>query len=127
MSDTAAPAPDGALKEQPSFLRSYGESPRALQRSERDRHVLPLSEADLHITSWPAEYVGPVDGGRLKLGLLAGVTVFDLERIGSRFTLCWPRIDPGGIGQVMAKGPLTMEAGFRTDGDADRLLCELQP
>jgi N-acyl-D-aspartate/D-glutamate deacylase len=49
----------------------------------RDRQALTLEHAIKRITSEPADFFGIRDRGRLRPGMAADVTVFDVKRIGS--------------------------------------------
>ena len=126
ISDTAALAPDGALKDQLFSLSGYGWAARFLQHYVRERQVLSLAEAIRRITSLPASRLGLSDRGRLKVGHWADVTVFNPEQIESRFTVSQPRTYPGGIVHVMVNGELAMHDGCRTDHHAGRVLREFQ-
>ena len=124
ISDTAALAPDGALKDQLFSLSGYGWAARFLQHYVRERQVLSLPEAIRRITSLPASRLGLKDRGRLQVGHWADVTVFNPEQIESRFTVSQPRTYPGGIVHVMVNGELAMHDGCRTDQHAGRVLRE---
>ena len=126
ISDTAALAPDGALKDQLFSLSGYGWAARFLQHYVRDRQVLPLSDAIRRITSLPASRLGVTDRGSLKVGNWADVTVFDAAQIESRFTVRSPREYPGGIAHVMVNGQFAMKDGARTDNNSGRVLREFQ-
>ncbi len=126
ISDTAALAPDGALKDQLFSLSGYGWAARFLQHYVRDRQVLSLAEAIRRITSLPASRLGLADRGRLKVGHWADVTVFDPEQIESRFTPQQPRLYPGGIVHVMVNGELAIHDGLRTERQAGQVLREFQ-
>lgn len=126
ISDTAALAPDGALKDQLFSLSGYGWAARFLQHYVRDRQVLPLSEAIRRITGLPAARLGLHDRGRLQAGQWADVTVFDPDQIESRFTPSQPRAYPGGIVHVMVNGELAVQDGCRTDRNAGVVLRDFQ-
>lgn len=124
ISDTAALAPDGVLKDQLFSLSGYGWAARFLQHYVRDRQVLSLPEAVRRITSLPASRLGLQDRGRLQVGQWADITVFNPEQIESRFTPSQPRAYPGGIVHVMVNGELAMQDGRRTELNAGRVLRE---
>ena len=124
ISDTAALAPDGDLKDQLFSLSGYGWAARFLQHYVRDRRVLPLSEAIRRITSLPASRIGLRDRGNLRVGSWADITVFDPVLIESRFTVREPRLYPGGIAHVMVNGRLAMQDGQRTAHNNGRVLRE---
>ena len=122
ISDTAALAPYGVLKDHLYSLSGYGWAARFLQYYVRDRKVLPLQEAIRRITSLPAERVGIKERGVLKNGYWADITVFDPELIESRFTPLNPREYPGGIAHVMVNGEFAMSDGKRTNQNTGQVL-----
>ena len=126
ISDTAALAPEGVLKDQLFSLSGYGWAARFLQHYVRDRKVLVLSEAIRRITSLPASRLGLADRGTLKVGNWADVTVFDAAQIESRFSVHQPRTYPGGIAHVMVNGELAMHNGQRSEANSGRVLREFQ-
>ena len=126
ISDTAALAPDGALKDQLFSLSGYGWAARFLQHYVRDRQVLSLAEAIRRITGLPASRLGLRDRGRLQVGQWADITVFNAEQIESRFTPNQPRAYPGGIVHVMVNGELAFQDGCRTDRNAGVVLRDFQ-
>ena len=126
ISDTAALAPEGELKDQLFSLSGYGWAARFLQHYVRDRNVLPLAEAIRRITALPTSRLGLRDRGSLTVGHWADICVFDPARIESRFSVKNPREYPGGIAHVMVNGELAMRDGTRTDRNAGRVLREFR-
>ncbi len=126
ISDTAALAPEGVLKDQLFSLSGYGWAARFLQHYVRERHVLPLAEALRRITSLPASRLGLLKRGSLCQGHWADVTVFDAAQIESRFTVSQPRQYPGGIVHVMVNGQFAMLDGQRTAHNSGRVLREFK-
>jgi N-acyl-D-aspartate/D-glutamate deacylase len=124
ISDTAALAPYGDLKDHLFSLSGYGWTARFLQHYVRDRKVLSLPEAIRRITALPAERVGLRDRGCLRPGNWADVTVFDPALIESRFTSVSPREYPTGIAHVLVNGVFAISDGERTEGNAGRVLRE---
>jgi N-acyl-D-amino-acid deacylase len=124
ISDTAALAPYGDLKDQLFSLSGYGWTARFLRYYVRDRRVLSLPEAIRRITALPAERVGLRDRGCLRPGHWADVTVFDPSLIESRFTTVAPREYPTGIAHVLVNGVFAIRDGARTEGNAGRVLRE---
>ena len=122
ISDTAALAPYGVLKDHLYSLSGYGWAARFLQYYVRDRKVLPLCEAIRRITSLPAERVGLKERGFIRPGFWADITVFAPEQIESRFTAVKPRAYPGGIVHVMVNGELAMSEGKRTESNNGQVL-----
>ncbi|MEZ5649715.1 MAG: amidohydrolase family protein [Burkholderiaceae bacterium] len=124
ISDTAALAPYGVLKDDLFSLSGYGWAARFLQVYVRDRGVLSLAEGIRRITSLPAARVGIKARGLLRPGFWADVTVFDPLAIASRATVERPREYASGIVHVMVNGRLAMRDGERTDKDAGQVLRE---
>jgi N-acyl-D-aspartate/D-glutamate deacylase len=124
ISDTAALAPDGALKDQLFSLSGYGWAARFLQHYVRDRQVLSLPEAIRRITALPASRLGLRDRGTLQVGHWADITVFDPVHVESRFSVREPRAYAGGIAHVMVNGVLAMHDGLRTALNSGRVLRE---
>lgn len=124
ISDTAALAPYGDLKDQLFSLSGYGWAARFLQYYVRDRRVLALPEAIRRITTLPAERIGIRDRGCLRPGHWADVAVFDPVLIESRFTATTPREYPSGIAHVLVNGVFAMRDGRRTAGNAGQVLRE---
>lgn len=127
ISDTAALAPDGELKDQLFSLSGYGWAARFLQHYVRDRQVLPLAQAIRRITALPADRLGLRDRGSLRVGNWADITVFDPLHVESRFTVREPRAYPGGIAHVVVNGEFAMRDGRRTDSNSGRVLREFHP
>lgn len=122
ISDTAALAPYGVLKDDLYSLSGYGWAARFLQHYVRDRKVLTLQEAIRRITSLPASRAGLKQRGCLRPGYWADITVFSPELIESRFTAHQPRQYPAGIVHVLVNGKLAMRDGQRTESNAGQVL-----
>ena len=127
ISDTAALAPDGLLKDHLFSLSGYGWAARFLQHYVRDRQVLSLPEAIRRITALPAARLGLRDRGTLQVGHWADVTVFDPVHVQSRFSVREPRAYAGGILHVMVNGELALQDGQRTAHNSGRVLREFKP
>lgn len=126
ISDTAALAPDGALADQLFSLSGYGWAARFLQHYVRERQVLSLAEGLRRITALPADRLGLIDRGRLRVGHCADITVFDAAQVEARFSVRQPRTYPGGMAHVMVNGQLALHDGQRTASNAGRVLREFK-
>jgi dihydroorotase/N-acyl-D-amino-acid deacylase len=84
--------------------RLYGTFPAFLGDFTRDRHWLSLAEAVRHITSAPADRLGLTDRGRLALGYVADLCIFDAETIANQATYDHPDRTPIGIEAVLRVG-----------------------
>jgi len=123
-SDGQVLAPYGFLNEPiPYQPCSYGEYPGVLERYVRDQPVLTLQEAIRKMTSFPAQRMGLMDRGVLRLGAWADIVVFDLERIHDRSTNLYPHTYPfenypprypDGIDYVFVNGEMVVGEGEHT-------------
>lgn len=125
ISDTAALAPEGVLKDHIGSLSGYGWTARFLQRYVQDRSVLPLAEAIRRLTSLPAERIGLKDRGRLVKGCKADICVFDPEAIASHCSVEKPREYATGIAHVLVNGQFAIKGGSRMDVNAGHVLREI--
>jgi N-acyl-D-aspartate/D-glutamate deacylase len=91
--------------------RGYGTFPRVLGRYVRDLGVLSLEEAVRRMTSAPAERLGFDERGRIEVGMVADLVVFDPETVTDRATFDEPHQYPGGIPHVFVAGQAVVRAG----------------
>src|SRR5581483_1206974 len=84
--------------------RLWGTFPRLLGAFVREEKLLTIGEAVRKITSAPAERFGAMDRGRIAVGAVADVTVFDAETIGSAADYDRPEQAPVGIEAVFRRG-----------------------
>jgi N-acyl-D-aspartate/D-glutamate deacylase len=122
ISDTAALAPDGVLKDHIGSLSGYGWAARFLQRYVHDRGVLPLPEAIRRLTSLPADRIGLKTRGRLMKGSKADICVFDPSTIASHCSVKEPRKYATGIKHVLVNGQFAMRDSSRKDVNAGQVL-----
>ncbi len=115
ISDTAAIANDGILKDHIGSLSGYGWAARFLQYYVRDRSVLSLVDGITKLTSLPAERLGLKKRGKLKPGYYADICVFDQTGISCNATAKNPRRYASGIVHVLVNGELSMRDGKRTN------------
>ncbi len=124
ISDTVATATDGILKDHLGSLSGYGWAARFLQHYVRDREVLSLAEGLQKLTSIPAERLGLLKRGKLKVGYHADVCVFDRSTITSNVTAKNPRRYASGVAHVLVNGKLSLHNGTRTDVNAGQVVRE---
>ncbi len=122
ISDTAAIANEGILKDLVGSLSGYGWAARFLQYFVRDRNVLTLAQGLAKLTSIPAKRLGLRERGALKVGYHADICVFDRSAIASNATAKHPRRYASGIAHVMVNGKLSMRDGKRTNVNAGQVL-----
>jgi len=91
--------------------RGYGTFPRVLGRYVRDLGVLSLEEAVRRMTSAPAERLGFDERGRIEVGMVADLVVFDPETVTDRATFDEPHQYPDGIPHVFVAGQAVVRAG----------------
>lgn len=126
ISDTVAIANDGILKDHIGSLSGYGWAARFLQYYVRDQKILTLAEGLRKITSIPADRLGLINRGRLKIGYHADICVFDPVHITSNATAKNPRRYASGIAHVLVNGHLSMLNGLRTKTNAGQVLRDFK-
>lgn len=107
-SDGWALAETGALRVGVPHPRCYGTFPRILGRYVRKQGALSLAEAIAKMTSIPAQRLGLLDRGVLRVGMKADVIVFDPERIGDCATYPAPHQYSKGIEYVIVNGQIVL-------------------
>ena len=91
--------------------RGYGTFPRVLGRYARDLGVISLEEAVRRMTSAPADRLGFSDRGRIEVGAIADLMVFDPETVSDRATFDDPHQYPVGIPHVFVAGHAVVRDG----------------
>jgi N-acyl-D-amino-acid deacylase len=91
--------------------RGYGTFPRVLGRYARELGVISLPEAVRRMTSAPADRLGFERRGRIAVGLVADLTVFDPETVIDRATFDDPHQYPAGIPHVFVGGVAVVQDG----------------
>lgn len=91
--------------------RGYGTFPRVLGHYARDLGVISMPEAVRRMTSAPADRLGFADRGRLAVGMVADVVVFDPVRVIDRATFDAPHQYPDGIPHVFVAGVAVVRDG----------------
>ncbi|MGB1778186.1 MAG: N-acyl-D-amino-acid deacylase family protein [Longimicrobiales bacterium] len=102
--------------------RTYGSYPRILGRYVRELGVLTLEEAVRKMTSAPAEWLGQSDRGRLGVGMVADITVFDADRITDRSQYTDPHHYSEGVVYVWVGGTAVLRAEEMTGARPGRFL-----
>ena len=106
--------------------RSAGTFPRVLGRYVREQHVLTLEDAVRKMTSFPADFVGLHDRGRVQEGLAADLTIFDAKTIIDRSTWSAPSRMATGVVHVLVGGVAVMRNGAMTGAAPGRFLAARQ-
>ena len=102
--DSAALRKEGVLAQGSPHPRSYGTFPRVLGKYVRDDQVMTLSEAVRRMTSAAATQMGIKDRGRIQLGMLADLVVFNPATVMDNATYDKPHQYPTGIEHVIVNG-----------------------
>jgi len=99
-SDGGIMAP-GNLRPHP---RNYGTNARVLGRYVRERGVLSLQSAIHKMTRMPAERIKLIDRGRIEIGAMADVVVFNADEIIDKSTFEDPHQYSKGVYHVFVNG-----------------------
>jgi N-acyl-D-amino-acid deacylase len=102
--------------------RNFACSVRLLARYVRDEPVLTLAEAVRKLSAAPAARLGLADRGRLAVGAVADLVVFELDRLDERSTFEAPCAYPTGVEHVFAAGEHVVEDGRLTGLRPGRVL-----
>lgn len=84
--------------------RGYGSFPRILEHYVRDEAVLPLAEAVRRMTALPAEIFSLPKRGRVEIGYVADLVLFDPDGVADNATFTQPTSAPFGIDDVFVCG-----------------------
>src|SRR5207248_10576158 len=75
--DSSGVSPEGILGREHPHPRAYGTFPRILRKYVREEHKLTLADGIRKFTALPAQRMRFADRGVLKVGLWAGLGIFD--------------------------------------------------
>ena len=118
-------ASDGALPEWQVGVphpRAYGTFPRKLRKYVLDEKTQGLAEAIRSMTSLPADVFGLEGRGRVVLGAVADIVVFDLEEVRDLATYTDPHQLSEGMVHVFVNGTAAIRDGAFTGERAGRVL-----
>lgn len=101
--------------------RSYAAISEFL-RLARERGLCSTEEAVRRITSKAADMIGLTDRGRLEVGKVADITVFDPATVGPRSTYLDPIQLSQGVRHVVIGGGIALEDGVQTALRAGKFL-----
>jgi len=91
--------------------RWYGTFPKVLGHYTRDEGVLDLSTAIKKMTAMPADRLGLTDRGRIEVGKIADIVIFEADDINDLSTFEDPHHYPEGIYYVIVNGAITIFEG----------------
>lgn len=103
---------DGIYTNGRSHPRLYGTFPLLLGEIVLERRWLSLEEAVHKVTGKPAAAFQLHDRGRVAIGYIADLTVFDPKTVRSDATYETPAIAPAGIKAVLRNGSVAVDAGM---------------
>ena len=102
--------------------RWYGTFPRVLGDYVREKKILDLPTALTKMTSMPADRLGLENRGRIKVGNIADITIFNAMTIKDNSEFTDPHHYPTGIIYVLVNGVITIDDGKMTKNRAGLLL-----
>jgi N-acyl-D-amino-acid deacylase len=102
---------DGLPHDTAPHPRLWGTFPRVLGPLVRDEGWLTLEAAVHKMTGLPAERFGLKGRGRIEVGAIADLVLFDPARIADQATYDAPRLPPAGISHVFVNGQVRVRAG----------------
>ena len=120
-----ATASDGGAKVPSSSQphpRSFGTFPRKIGRYAIEEGALSMVSAIRSATSLPADILGLTDRGRLQVGLVADIAVFDPKLFRDQATYDEPFLPPTGMKHVLVAGSLAVFQGQPTGTLAGRAI-----
>jgi len=91
--------------------RYFGTFPRILGYYVREKKIMPIEKAIRKMTSFPAQTLGLVDRGLIKVNMWADIVVFDEEKIIDKATFEDPHQLSIGIDYVLVNGEIVVEKG----------------
>lgn len=122
-SDGSALPFDPALNAGKPHPRNFGTFPRFL-RIAREKNLCPPEVAIRRITGLSADSVGLNDRGYLRPGMVADITVLDIERVTDKATYEAPFQKPEGIVHVLMDGQFALRDGAQTDKRLGKMLLK---
>jgi N-acyl-D-amino-acid deacylase len=120
--DSQGTSPEGLLGTDHPHPRAFGTFPRILRKYVREAKMLTLEEAIRKFTGLPAQRMGFVDRGVLKVGMWADMVVFDPDTIRDIATYQNPNRISTGMQFVLVNGVPVIEAGRMTNALPGQIL-----
>ena len=102
--------------------RNYGAFARVLGRYVRELEHLSLERAVYKMSRMPADRIGLASRGRIEVGAIADIAVFDAEEIADRATFADPHQYAVGMRHVLVAGEAVLLDGEMTGVRPGRIL-----
>ena len=118
-------ASDGGIEaptERVPHPRNYGTFARILGYYVREQQVMPLHTAVHKMSMLPADRIGLSDRGRIEVGAIADITVFDADKIVDKATFDDPHQYAGGTQHVFVSGEAVLVNEEMTGARPGRVL-----
>lgn len=109
-------ASDGILENGKGHPRAAGTYARVLGRYVREQHAFTLMDALRKMSLMPAQRLGIVNKGRIKVGADADISIFDPDRVIDRATFEKPAQYSEGIPYVLVGGTFVVKDGALQEG-----------
>ena len=116
--DCGAMAPDVEF----THPRNYGSYPKVLGEYVRDKQALTLEDAIYKMTGLPALTIGMVDRGLVKPGMVADISVLDLDTIQDNASYEQPTLLSEGIVHTLLNGKFGWRDGSATGTQAGQVV-----
>ena len=122
-SDGSAIPLDPALNEGKPHPRNFGTFPRVL-RIAREQKLCPPEVAIRRITGLSADSIGVRDRGYLRPGMVADITVLNMDTVADKATYQDPFQKPEGIIHVLMDGQFALRNGAQTEKRMGKILLK---
>lgn len=102
--------------------RAFGTFARAIGKYSRDEKLVPLQEVIRRMTSLPASNLTLADRGKLQVGYLADLAIFDAGEIADKATYDEPKLYAVGMKHVFVNGVQVLRNGEHTGAMPGRIV-----
>ena len=113
-SDAGSLAPEGVFLKSNTHPRAYGNVARLLGKYVREEKIIPLQEAVRRLSSLPAQNLKLRNRGKLSMGYVADVVIFDPATIADHATYEKPHQYSTGVIDVFVNGVQVIKDGEHT-------------
>ena len=105
-----------------SHPRAFGSFPRLLSRYVRELGVISLEQAIAQASATAANDVLAFDRGRIAVGMVADLVIFDEEKLADHADFRNPRALSTGVEHVIVNGQLVLQGGEMTGARPGKIL-----